>query len=152
MDGSGGYHPGWGNPITKEVTWYALTDKWILAKKRRIPKKQFVKHMKLRWLFLLDQEAVALQHPRILCLSSASSIYMGANVLGFLIEYIHSICFWFWCMESYGRYGFFVWLSSLIISSVRVMHVVVVHPPTAEYIGMGSHGWFIGWELGDTQL
>jgi hypothetical protein len=33
MDGSGGYHPEWGNPITKEVTWYALTDKWILARK-----------------------------------------------------------------------------------------------------------------------
>jgi hypothetical protein len=24
--------------ITKEVTWYALTDKWILAQKLRIPK------------------------------------------------------------------------------------------------------------------
>ena len=22
MDGSGGYHPEWGNPITKELTWY----------------------------------------------------------------------------------------------------------------------------------
>ena len=48
MDGSGGYHPEWGNPITKEHTWYALTDKWILAQKRRIPKIQFVKHIKLK--------------------------------------------------------------------------------------------------------
>jgi hypothetical protein len=31
MDVSGGYHPEWGNPITKEVTGCALTDKWILA-------------------------------------------------------------------------------------------------------------------------
>ena len=31
MDGSGGYHPEGGNPITKEHIWYALTDKWILA-------------------------------------------------------------------------------------------------------------------------
>ena len=48
MDGSGGYHPEWGNPITKEHTWYALTDKWILAQKLRIPKIQFAKHMKLK--------------------------------------------------------------------------------------------------------
>ena len=31
LDGSGVYHPEWGNPITKEHTWYALTDKWILT-------------------------------------------------------------------------------------------------------------------------
>jgi hypothetical protein len=36
MDGSGGYHLEWGNPITKNYTWYALTDKWILAQKLRI--------------------------------------------------------------------------------------------------------------------
>ena len=48
MDVSGGYHPEWGNPVTKEVTWYAFTDKWILAQKLRIPKIQFAKHMKLK--------------------------------------------------------------------------------------------------------
>ena len=48
MDAFGGYHPEWGNPITKEHTWYALTDKWILAQKLRIPKIQFAKHMKLK--------------------------------------------------------------------------------------------------------
>jgi hypothetical protein len=48
MDGSGGHHPRWGNPITKEHTWYALTDKWILAQKLRIPQIQFAKHMKLK--------------------------------------------------------------------------------------------------------
>ena len=48
MDGSGGYHPEWGNPITKELTWYALTDKWIQAQKLRIPKVQFAKHVKLK--------------------------------------------------------------------------------------------------------
>jgi hypothetical protein len=47
MDVSEGY-PKWGNPITKEVTWYALTDMWILAQKLRIPKIQFAKHMKLK--------------------------------------------------------------------------------------------------------
>jgi hypothetical protein len=36
MYGSGRYHPKWGNPITKELTWYALIDKWLLAKKFRI--------------------------------------------------------------------------------------------------------------------
>jgi hypothetical protein len=48
MDGSGGYHPKGGNPITKEHTWYALTEKWILAQKLRIPKIQFAKLMKLK--------------------------------------------------------------------------------------------------------
>ena len=48
MDGSGGYHLEWGNPITKEHTWFALTDKWILAQKLRILKIQFAKHMKLK--------------------------------------------------------------------------------------------------------
>jgi hypothetical protein len=48
MDGSWGYHPEWGNPIIKELTWYALTDKWVLAQKLRIPKIQFAKHMKLK--------------------------------------------------------------------------------------------------------
>jgi hypothetical protein len=46
MDESGGYHPEWGNPITKEHTSYALTDKWILAQKLRIFEIQFAKHLK----------------------------------------------------------------------------------------------------------
>jgi hypothetical protein len=37
-----------GNPVTKEHTWYALTGKWILAQKSRIPKIQFTDHMKLK--------------------------------------------------------------------------------------------------------
>ena len=48
MDGPGGYHPEWGNPITKEHTRYKLTDKQILAQKLRISKIQFAKHMKLK--------------------------------------------------------------------------------------------------------
>jgi hypothetical protein len=48
MDVSGEYHPEWGNPITKEVTWYPLTDKWILAQKLRIPKIQSSKHKKIK--------------------------------------------------------------------------------------------------------
>ena len=48
MDGSGGYHPGRGNPITKEHTCYALTDKWILAQKLGIPKILFANHMTLK--------------------------------------------------------------------------------------------------------
>ena len=42
------YHPEWGNPITKECKWCALTDKWILAQKLGIPKIQFTNHMKLK--------------------------------------------------------------------------------------------------------
>ena len=48
MDGIRKYHPEWGNPVTKEHTWFALTDKWILAQKLRIPKIQFTDHMKLK--------------------------------------------------------------------------------------------------------
>ena len=48
MDGTRKYHPEWDNPVTKEHTWYALTDKWILAQKFGISKIQFTDHMKLR--------------------------------------------------------------------------------------------------------
>jgi hypothetical protein len=48
MDWSGGYHPEWVNLITKEHTWYTLTDKWILAQKLRMPKTQFTNYMKLK--------------------------------------------------------------------------------------------------------
>jgi hypothetical protein len=42
------YHPEGDNPVTKEHTWYVLTDKCILAQKLRIPKIQFTHHMKLK--------------------------------------------------------------------------------------------------------
>ena len=48
MDGSGGYNPECGNPVTKEYACYALTDKQILAQNLRISKIQFAKHMKLK--------------------------------------------------------------------------------------------------------
>jgi hypothetical protein len=43
MDGTRKYHPELGNPITKEHTWYALTDKWILTQKLGIPKIQIIR-------------------------------------------------------------------------------------------------------------
>jgi hypothetical protein len=50
MDGSGGYHTEESNPITKALTRYILTDKWILAQNLGYPryKIQFIKHMKLK--------------------------------------------------------------------------------------------------------
>jgi hypothetical protein len=42
------YHPEQSNPVTKAHTWCALTDKWILAQKLRIPKTQFTDHMMLK--------------------------------------------------------------------------------------------------------
>jgi hypothetical protein len=33
--------------VTKEHTWYALTNKWLLAQKLEIPKIKFTNHMKL---------------------------------------------------------------------------------------------------------
>ena len=44
VDRSGGYHSEWGNLITKEYTWYTLTDRGILEQKVKIPKIQFSKH------------------------------------------------------------------------------------------------------------
>ena len=41
-------YPEWGDPVTKEHTWYVLTEKWILAQKFRIPKIQFTDPMKLK--------------------------------------------------------------------------------------------------------
>jgi hypothetical protein len=46
MDGTRKYHPECGNPVTKEHSWYALTDKWILVPKLSIPKIKFTDHMK----------------------------------------------------------------------------------------------------------
>ena len=43
MDGTRKCHPEWGNPITKEHIWYALTNKGMLAQKLKINKLQFTK-------------------------------------------------------------------------------------------------------------
>jgi hypothetical protein len=48
MDKTRKYHPESGNPIAKENTWYALTDKWILSPKLQITRIQFSDHMKLK--------------------------------------------------------------------------------------------------------
>jgi hypothetical protein len=48
MDETRKYHPEWGISITKEHTWYVLTDKWILAPKLGISKIQFTDYMKLK--------------------------------------------------------------------------------------------------------
>ena len=47
MDGTRKYHPVCGNPIPKEHTGYAITDKWVLAQKLKILKIQFIDNMKL---------------------------------------------------------------------------------------------------------
>jgi hypothetical protein len=40
MDGNRKYHPEWGDSYSKGHEWYVLTNKWILAKKYRIPRLQ----------------------------------------------------------------------------------------------------------------
>ena len=45
MGGTGKYHPKRSNPITKEHTWNAVTDKWILAQELVIPKTQLTYQM-----------------------------------------------------------------------------------------------------------
>jgi hypothetical protein len=48
MDQTRKHHPECGNPITKEHTLSALTNKWILAQKLQILKIQFTDHMRLK--------------------------------------------------------------------------------------------------------
>ena len=48
MKVSGGYYSEKSNPIIKEGTRYALTDKWILAQNHRTPKIQLLKHKKIK--------------------------------------------------------------------------------------------------------
>ena len=31
MDGAGEHHTKWGNTVSKDQSWYALTNKWILT-------------------------------------------------------------------------------------------------------------------------
>jgi hypothetical protein len=38
----------WGNSVTKEHTWYVLTDKWILGKGHELSMIQLMDHMKLK--------------------------------------------------------------------------------------------------------
>jgi len=42
------YTPEWGIPVTKEHTWYIITDKWILSFKLGIPMIQLTDHMQLK--------------------------------------------------------------------------------------------------------
>ena len=48
MDGTRKYHSELGNSVTKGHLRYALTDKWILAPKLRIPKIPFKDYIKLK--------------------------------------------------------------------------------------------------------
>ena len=41
-------HPERDNPITKEHTWYAHTNKWMLAQKLKINNLQFTEHRKIK--------------------------------------------------------------------------------------------------------
>jgi len=48
IDGTRKYHPELVNSITKNRTWYALTDKWILAQKLELLKIPSTDHMNLK--------------------------------------------------------------------------------------------------------
>ena len=61
MDGIRKYYPEWGNPVTKGQTWYALTDKRILAQILRIPKIQFTYYMKLKKVYQSVDASVVLE-------------------------------------------------------------------------------------------
>ena len=73
MDGTRKYHPKCDNPITKEHTWYALTNKWILTPKLRIPTIQFIEQKKLKKKE--DQSIDAL-----VLLRKANKILTGGNM------------------------------------------------------------------------
>jgi len=46
IDGTRKYHLEWWKSVTKEHTWYVLTNKWILAQRLGITNKKFTDHMK----------------------------------------------------------------------------------------------------------
>ena len=48
MDVTRKCHPEQGNPVTKEHTWYAFTNKRMLVQKLKINKLQFTLHRKLK--------------------------------------------------------------------------------------------------------
>jgi hypothetical protein len=48
MDGTLKYHPECGIPLTKEHTWYVLTDNWVLGKQLRIPMIKLTDHIELK--------------------------------------------------------------------------------------------------------
>ena len=48
MDGTRKCHPERGNPVTKERTWYALTNKQMLVQTLKINNLQFTQHKKLK--------------------------------------------------------------------------------------------------------
>ena len=86
MDVSAGCHPEWGNQITKEVTWYALSDKWILAQKPWIPKIQPRKHKKIK---KDDQLMDTSFLPRIgnkISMEGVAETKFGANTKGWTIQ------------------------------------------------------------------
>jgi hypothetical protein len=86
MDISGGHHPEWGNTITKELTWYALTDKWILPQKARIPKIQLPKHKKMK---KEDQHVNTAFLPRIgnkISMEGVAEMKFGAKKKGWTIQ------------------------------------------------------------------
>jgi hypothetical protein len=75
------------NPITKELTWCALTDKRILAQKLRTPKIQCAKHMKLKKSE--DQSVVTLPRLRIgnkTPMEKATETKFGAEMKGWIIQ------------------------------------------------------------------
>ena len=80
MDGYGGYHLKWCNPITKEHTWYALNDKLILTQKLRIPKIQFAKHMKLK------DTLVPLRSGKKIPMEGVTETKFGAETKGLTIQ------------------------------------------------------------------
>ena len=85
-------HPEWGNPITKEHTWYALNDKWILTQKLWIPKIQFIDYIKLK-----NKENQSMETSVIFW--SMNKILMGGNmetsVEQILKERLPLIVLWF---------------------------------------------------------
>jgi hypothetical protein len=87
MDGPGGHHPEWGNPITKELTWYALSDKWMLTQKLRIPKTQFAKHKKIK---KMEEQSVdtsfLLRIQNIIPMKGVTETKLGAKIKAWTIQ------------------------------------------------------------------
>jgi hypothetical protein len=91
MDGTRKYHPECGKPITKEYTWYALTDKWILAQNLRIPKIQFTDHMKLKKEDKGVDVLVFLRRKINILMVANAEIKFGAEIEGTAIKILPNL-------------------------------------------------------------
>ena len=136
MDVLVGYYQEWGNLITKEHTWYALTNKWILAQKFWISRIQFTSHMKLKKK--VDQSVdtlILLRRWNKIHMEGVTDIKCGAETEGMTIQRllhlgVHHICS--------NQTQTLLWMPTSSYWQKPVIAVSGVSPPVPNKYRVGS--------------